>query len=253
MATQSTFARVSNPAVRLLPRRGAAHWLDGVSDDVVEFLTSRWTVKHVAAGACLMRAGGRVPGLCFVLSGTLRVATDCSPTAVTLALVGAGEVVGELGLLDGASPASSTEVTAVDVCEVGWIDRESFRDAMERWPCFARGVAQLLARRLRQADYAIHALVALEVDQRVAQRLLHCAAAYGEPMGDRAVTLPMRITQQDLAGLVGASRERTNRALVAFKRRGWIAVDGQSRVTLLRPDLLARRVQGPGARDRRDA
>jgi CRP-like cAMP-binding protein len=145
------------------------------------------------------------------------------------------------------------EVTAADLCEVAWIDRDTFQQALSRWPCFARGVAQLLARRLRQADRTVHALVALEVDQRVAQCLLDFASAYGETDGDGAVRLPMRITQQDLAALVGASRERTNRALVAFKRRGWIGVDARLRFTLLRPDLLARRLQGPGLRDWSDA
>ena len=113
-------------------------------------------------------------------------------------------------------------------------------------------MAHLLSRRLRQTDQAVHALVAMEVDQRVAQRLLDFASTYGEALGDRGIRLPMRVTQQDLAALVGASRERTNRALVAFKRRGWISMDAQLRMTLLRPDLLTRRAQGPGPQDHAD-
>lgn len=221
------------------------HWLDRVSPEAMAFLSARWVVRRVAAGATVMRP--RVPplGVCFLLRGTLRVrVASATATPVTLALVSAGEIVGEMAALDGA--ACAAEVTAVEFSEVAWIDRETFLDALDRWSSLGRGVAHLLSQRLRQTDQTIQSLVALEVDQRVAQRLLELAAVYGEPVGERGLRLPMRITQQDLAAMVGASRERTNRALVAFKRRGWVAVDSQFRMTLQRPDLLGRRVQGPG-------
>lgn len=240
--TTTEMARHPHPVV------STSHWLEGVQPEAMTYLSDRWIVKHVPAGAVVMRALAPSLGVGFVLRGTLRVqvASDSS-TPVTLALVSPGEIVGEMAVLDGAPCGAA--VTAVEFSEVAWVDRETFLAAMERWPTLSRGVAQLLSRRLRQTDQTIHALVALEVDQRVAQRLLGFAAAYGEPVGDQAVRLPMRITQQDLAALVGASRERTNRALVAFRRRGWIELDGRMRMTLVRPDLLARRVQGPGARE----
>lgn len=224
------------------------HWLEHVPAEALAFLSARWIVKHVSPGTVLMRPLVPALGVCFLVRGTLRVqvAAD-SPTPVTLALVGPGEIVGEMAALDGA--ACVAEVSAVEMCEVAWIDRETFLEAFDRWPRFARGVAHLLTRRLRHTDQTVHALVAMEVDQRVAQRLLGFAAAYGEAIDERAIRLPMRITQQDLAALVGASRERTNRVLVAFKRRGWVTVDAQSRMTLVRPDLLARRMQGPGPKD----
>jgi CRP-like cAMP-binding protein len=228
-----------------------SHWLEHVSPDALTHLGARWVVKHVSPGAVLMQAGVPALGVCFLLRGTLRVQVAVgSPTPATLALVCPGEIVGEMAVLDGAGCAA--EVSAVELCEVAWIDRETFLDAMERWPSLTRGVAHLLSRRLRQTDQAVHALVAMEVDQRVAQRLLDFASTYGEALGERGIRLPMRVTQQDLAALVGASRERTNRALVAFKRRGWISMDAQLRMTLLRPDLLTRRAQGPGPQDHAD-
>jgi CRP-like cAMP-binding protein len=233
-----------------MPRRptctvlAGSHWLEHVHTEALAFLSARWVVKHVSPGTVLMRALAPALGVCFLLRGTLRVQVAvASPSPVTLALIGPGEIVGEMAVLDGG--ACAAEVSCVELCEVAWIDRETFLDALERWPSLTRGVAYLLSRRLRQTDRTVQALVAMEVDQRVAQRLLDFAASYGEGVGEGAVRLPMRITQQDLAALVGASRERTNRALVAFKRRGWVAVDPQMRMTLVRPDLLARRVQGP--------
>jgi CRP/FNR family transcriptional regulator, cyclic AMP receptor protein len=253
VVTNPVFVGTSPGAARLLPGSpgGPSHWIHGVCEEAMLHLGDRWVVKRVAAGATVMRAQTPALGVCLVLRGTLRVrVATASSTPVTLALVGPGEVLGEMALLDGA--ACATEVTAVENCELAWIDRETFRDALACWPRFSHGIAELLARRLRQADRTIYSLVALEVDQRVAQRVLDFAETYGEPDGELAIRLPMRITQHDLAAMVGASRERTNRALMAFKRRGWIAVDAQMRMTLLRPDLLARRVQGPGQRDLAD-
>ncbi len=230
----------------------ASHWLEHVGAEVITHLSDRWVVRHVAAGSTILRPGAAALGVCFVLSGTLRVQVATgTPTPVTLALVGPGEIVGELALFDGE--AFAAEVSAVEFSQVAWIDRETFVAAMQRWPALTSGVATLLSRRLRVTDRTVQALVTMEVDQRVAQRLLDFGGTYGEPLDDGGIRLPMRITQQDLAALVGASRERTNRALVAFKRRGWVAVDAQNRMTLLRPDLLARRVQGPGPRDPLDA
>lgn len=226
----------------------AGHWLEHVGAEAVTHLSDRWVVRHVAAGSVIMRPATAALGVCFVIKGTLRVqvATN-SPTPVTLALIGPGEIVGEMAVLDGE--ACAAEVSAVELSQVAWIDRETFLAAMERWPSLVSGVARLLSQRLRHTDQTVQSLVAMEVDQRVARRLLDFGDTYGERVDERSIRLPMRITQQDLAALVGASRERTNRALVAFKRRGWIAVDAQNRMTLLRPDLLARRAQGPGPRD----
>lgn len=226
----------------------ASHWLEHVGAEVLTHLSDRWVVRHVAAGSVIMRPATAALGVCFVIKGTLRVQVAAnSPTPVTLALIGPGEIVGEMALLDGE--ACAAEVSAVELSQVAWIDRETFLAAMDRWPSLVSGVARLLSRRLRHTDQTVQSLVAMEVDQRVAQRLLDFGDTYGERVDERSIRLPMRITQQDLAALVGASRERTNRALVAFKRRGWIAVDAQNRMTLVRPDLLARRAQGPGPRD----
>lgn len=249
--TVDDFGSTERPATGAAAATGrAAHWLDRVSAPALDFLRSRWHVQDVSAGTVVLRPGGPTAGVCFLLRGTLRVqVAGHSSTPLTIALLGAGEIVGEMGLLDDAPRV--VDVTAAERCTLAWIDGEAFLEALERWPSLARGVARLVTQRLRQSHLTLYGLMLLEVDQRVAHRLLVFAASHGERTDDAgAVRIPIRLTQQDLAALAGASRERTNRALVAFKQRGWIAVDRQSRVTLLRPDLLARRVEGPsGARE----
>lgn len=233
-----------------------AIWLDAVCLEAAAFLRSQWRVRRVIAGRRVIVSGTVPDDVCFVLRGTLRVQVGpaTGPT-VTLALLGPGDLAGESPCLDG-HPAPA-DVVAAEFSELAVTPREAFREALDRWPRFGQAVASLLSRRLRDMQRSMYAMIALEIDQRVAQRLLDLASERGVMHGDGSITIPMRITQQDLAALVGASRERINRAVVAFKRRGWIAVDAQLHVTLLRPDLLARRVKGPVpapvAADRRPA
>ncbi len=104
----------------------ASHWLEHVGAEVITHLSDRWVVRHVAAGSTILRPGAAALGVCFVLSGTLRVQVATgTPTPVTLALVGPGEIVGELALFDGE--AFAAEVSAVEFSQVAWIDRERSR------------------------------------------------------------------------------------------------------------------------------
>ena len=159
---------------------------------------------------------------------------------MTLGLLGPGDLVGEVAALDD-EPRTAT-VTAVEPAELAAVSRAAFVRALDRVPGFAANVIRLLATRLRDADATVVSLASMEVDRRVARQLLAFGERYGIAGADGAVHVPLRLTQQDLASLVGASRERTNRALVAYKRRGWIAVDRAFHVTITRPDLLAKRV-----------
>ena len=91
-------------------------------------------------------------------------------------------------------------------------------------------IVRLLAQRLRATDEALADAVFLDVPARTAKRLLELAGA------DDEFQLPM--TQEDLAGLVGASRERVNKALAMFTRLGWVEVTGRSRYHILDREAL---------------
>ncbi len=87
----------------------------------------------------------------------------------------------------------------------------------------------------------IQALGTLDIAGRVARQLLVFAEEYGEPADGGGVLIPLRLTQGDLAGLVGATRVRVNAAMVAFKRQGSIVVDDTSRITVRDRQALERR------------
>jgi len=129
-----------------------------------------------------------------------------------LALMEHGDLFGEMGLLDGLG--RSAEARALEASVIYAIPYQPVRDVFDKQPELLWGVVELLAGRLRTTDEALADSVFLDVTGRTAKRLLELA-------GDRdEFTLP--ITQEELAGMVGASRERVNKAIAAFIRLCWL-------------------------------
>jgi CRP/FNR family cyclic AMP-dependent transcriptional regulator len=167
----------------------------------------------------------------IVLDGTLKVSVlQTNGRELTLALLGPGEIVGELALADRAR--RSADVTALEPVVLVWLDRGTFEQLRRDIPGITENLLRLLARRLRLANAQLQAMATLDVHGRVARQLLALADVLGEELPDGGVRIPLRITQSDLAALVGATRVRVNEVLVGFTRRNHIAVDRQHRITV---------------------
>src|SRR4051812_20821389 len=129
-----------------------------------------------------------------------------------VALMEAGDVFGEMGLFDGLG--RSTGARAIEPSEVIAIPYAPVQEVYETRPMLLWGVVALLSGRIRSTDAALADAVFLDVTGRTAKRLLELAGEADE------FVLP--VTQEELAGMVGASRERVNKAIAAFVRLGWI-------------------------------
>jgi CRP/FNR family transcriptional regulator, cyclic AMP receptor protein len=150
---------------------------------------------------------------------------------LTLALLGPGEIVGEIALADRSS--RSADVTALEPVSTVWIDRHTFDQLRRDIPGITENLLRLLARRLRLANAQLQAIATLDVHGRVARQLLALADALGDEQPDGSVVIPLRITQSDLASLVGATRVRVNEVLVGFTRRAFVSVDNKHRISIL--------------------
>jgi CRP/FNR family transcriptional regulator, cyclic AMP receptor protein len=128
------------------------------------------------------------------------------------ALMERGALFGEMGLLDGLG--RSAEARALEPSQILEIPYEPVRAAFDEDPQLLWGVVALLAGRLRSMDAALADSVFLDVTGRTAKRILELAGDQDE------FTLP--VTQEELAGMVGASRERVNKAIASFVRLGWL-------------------------------
>ena len=169
--------------------------------------------------------------LYVVLSGRIAIATRSSDGRESmLALMETGALFGDMGLLDGLP--RSAEARALEPSSVLAIPYPPVRKLFEDDPSLLWGVVRLLSGRLRTVDEALSDSVFLDVTGRTAKRLLDLAGERNE------FVLP--VTQEELAGMVGASRERVNKAIAQFIRLGWIEQQDRRYRILLRDRLEMR-------------
>ena len=156
-----------------------------------------------------------------------------------LAVLGPGEMIGELSLFDpGPRTATATAVSDSVVLEMGHHDLQTWLAAT---PAVAEHLLQALARRLRRTNEALADLVFSDVPGRVAKALLDLSSRFGRPVED-GIRVAHDLTQEELAQLVGASRETVNKALADFAARGWVRREGRA-VVLLDVERLERRAR----------
>ncbi len=218
---------------------GAVALFAGLSAAELGRLSGLLRLDECAAGASLLFRGQPGSTVYVLLEGTLKVhAALPDGKQVILAVLGPGEVVGELSAVD--SLGRSATVTALERCTLLVMDGGSFRECLRSLPAIARNLVLILSRRLRLANVQLQALAGLDADGRLARQLLAFAAEYGEE-GESGVRIPLRLTQDDLASLIGASRVRVNQLLGTYRRLGLVASGSDRRLTVLDRDALARR------------
>jgi len=162
---------------------------------------------------------GQPGGTLFLsLSGFFKaVTTGADGREMILSVMGPGEVLGELSVLDG-QPRSASVVT-IEPGELASIDRPALLGLMNSSPGLAVGLIEVLARRVRILTKRFEILSSQDVPERLAQALLNLAEKHGEASGER-VRIPVRLSQQDLANLVGATRESVNKQLRKWTKDG---------------------------------
>ena len=214
----------------------------GLAPEELERLAALLRERSFPAGTNVISAEEPGGGAYVILSGTAKVyVTHTDGTQVILAILGAGEIIGEMSVAD--SLGRSASVLTLEDSTLLWMDREAFLSSMEEMPAIARNLIGILSRRLRLADTHVRSLAALDVHGRVAAQLLAFAREYGEPLTDGGTVIPLRLTQTDLAGLVGASRVRVNQVLGYYRKRGNITIDKDHRITVRDEEALARRAR----------
>jgi CRP-like cAMP-binding protein len=204
-------------------------------------LASKGRVRSYRPGAVIFGQGERGDSLHVVVSGAVRV-NVLAPTGeeATLALLGPGECVGDLSLLDGR-PRSASAV-ASGTTKTLMVTRNDFAQWLATRPKAGLALLETLALRVRRTDEALADLAFLDLPRRLAKQLLELARAHPEVQsaGQRGGTR-LRITQAELAAMLGVSRESVNKQLNALAREGVLQL-GRGSVTLLDMNALADQV-----------
>ena len=175
--------------------------------------------------------------LYVILAGQVRIEkVGASGDTVHLAYRGAGDHFGELALLDG-KPRMASALT-VGECRCLTIEREAFRRCLAGAPSLALAIMAALAERLREAADDLEGAQELDVLGRLCKALLELAADHGQKAADGPVKIARRITHQEMADRIGATRESVTRALAGLRQTGLIHTSGRTLVLL---DLAALR------------
>jgi len=173
-----------------------------------------------------------------VLHGTVKIHIEqAGGRDVILSILGHGNILGEMSLID--SVGRSANVTTLENSLMLWMDKETFQNLLDDYPCVARNLVRILSARIRLSDRLIQALASLDVYGRVARQLLAFADQYGCVNHD-GLQITIILTQGDMADLVGASRKRVNQVMVSFKEQGLISTEKDGHIVLLDRSGLAR-------------
>jgi CRP/FNR family cyclic AMP-dependent transcriptional regulator len=195
--------------------------------DAQESLAAHLTPHPLARSERLFSEGDQGDALYLVLTGKVKISRTSSDGRENLIVVmGPGDMLGELSLFD-PGPRTATATAVVDT-SLASLDHADLSAWLLEQPEGAALLLRVLARRLRLSNEAISDLVFTDVPGRVAKALLDLASRFGRPTDDGATFLQHGLTQEELAQLVGASRETVNKALADFATRGWIRLDGRA-------------------------
>jgi CRP/FNR family cyclic AMP-dependent transcriptional regulator len=173
----------------------------------------------------------------IILHGTVKIHIEQGERIVILSILGAGDLLGEMSLIDSVGRSASA-VTLEDSLML-WMDRVTFQHILDNFTPVARNLVRILSARVRLSDQLIQALATLDVNGRVARQLLAFAEKYGREK-DGAIQIRIVLTQSEIADLVGASRKRVNQTMVLFKEQGLIDTDGEGRIAIRDSQGLAK-------------
>lgn len=210
----------------------------GLDDESTSALLKFMKPRSLRRGTVLFREGDSGNELYIVSTGKLKVGRE-SPDGREnlLSVVGPGEMIGELTLFDPGS--RSTTVTAVSQTELLSLEHNDLMTWLEERPQAAMNLLRALAQRLRRTNDTVGDLVFSDVPGRVAKALLDLAQRFGK-QGPDGTLVAHDLTQEELAQLVGASRETVNKALADFAARGWLRLEARA-VVILDQERLSNR------------
>lgn len=185
--------------------------------------------RKFAAGEAICRLGDRGDSMMAVAVGTVRISLpSIRGKEIILADLQAGELFGEIALLDGKP--RSADATALTNCELMALERRDVLPFLERNPIACMKLMEILCARIRRTDERMFDIAFFELPVRLAKTLLH----YTEQSGG---TMKLSLSQSELAEMVGGTRENVNRCLRGWQRDGFLKLSGGWTI-ILKPEAL---------------
>ena len=210
----------------------------GLDEEASTALENSMTTVSLRRGETLFDEGDEGDRLYVVISGKIKLGrTSADGRENLLAILGPGQMFGELSFFD-PGPRSAT-ATAVTDAQLRSLGHASLSPVLAEQPNVAYAMLNQLAGRLRRTNEVVGDMVFSDVPGRVSKALLDLAERFGRQT-DEGILVNHDLTQEELAQLVGASRETVNKALADFASRGWLRLEPRS-VTITDIERLQRR------------
>lgn len=208
---------------------------EGIEEEEVERLARQAVLRKYARGETILSPGDPSERIYIIKRGRVKL-SKYSPEGKEqiLALLQSGDVFGALALVGGQE---NVHVEAFEETVVCSLRLEDFFAIVRAHPEIVLRLLKLLARRLEIAEREVEELVFQDVPGRLASLLLRLAREYGEP-APGGVRISLRLTHQDLANMIGATRETVTSVLGRFRTQGLLAFD-RRRIVVLNPEGLA--------------
>lgn len=211
--------------------------------DQVKELLDQCHRKILIKGQAIFNEGDTDHHIYLLERGRVKLVRHSNDERVQLLSIHApGEVLGEIPVFDPTGgPRTASAIALTDRTSVVWMEHDAVFHWLYHHPNAAVEMLQMMAARLRANNEHIADLVFMDVPARLAKTLLNLASRFGEPFRE-GVLVQHDLTQEELAQLVGSSRETVNKALMDFSNRGWIKRQGRA-VIIYQPGMLIRRAQ----------
>ena len=174
--------------------------------------------RHLKSGQMLFAAGDAGNGCYRIEEGVVKVlASSRRGKEMTIAILGPGAIVGELSMIDGLP--RSVSIVALSDCRLLFVSREDFAKCVRDNPAIYKGLADILAARLRATDEALVAANFMPAGGRLARAFLDLAKFLGQNSGPGRKTLTHKISLSDLAAMTGVARENVSRTLTDWRKK----------------------------------
>lgn len=212
----------------------------GVDPEAAAALAAQLETVSFPRSSAIFSEGELGDRLYIILEGKVKLGRHAPDGRENLlAVMGPADMFGELSIFD-PGPRTASAIAVTDV-KLATMDRGAMRAWIAQRPEIAEQLLRVIARRLRRTNNSLADLIFTDVPGRVAKALLQLARQFGTRT-DGQLRVTHDLTQEELAQLVGASRETVNKALADFGQRGWLRLEGKS-VVILDPDRLSRRAR----------
>jgi CRP/FNR family cyclic AMP-dependent transcriptional regulator len=202
----------------------------------LDAILARAMVKRVLRGETIRRRGDPGTGMVIIVSGRVRISLVSEDgREVTLTVLGPGEVLGEMTLLDGGE--CSADATAQEDCVLLALERTQFLRLLRSNSDLCLHLMAVLCQRLRRSNAALEDMALLDLSTRLGRLLLRLCEDYGVA-AQKGTRIEVKLSQKDLSSLAGASREKVNKQLRQWEQEGIIGKDN-GRLLVMKPHALA--------------